>query len=189
MCGRIDFHTDVYDPAVLRLREILQSQFPGEALPDGEGFPGTRLPVLTNGEEKAQVRMMPWGMPAQEGCLLINARAETVRAKPSFRDSFRERRCALFTTGFYEWSHDGAAKKFRFRAPGSNVLYLAGLFDAQSRFVVLTQEANGLVAEIHSRMPVILFQREVLLWLRDEGFADAVLRRPGPVLVREAAEA
>lgn len=187
MCGRIDFHMDTYDPAVLRLREVLQAKFPDEPLPDGEGFPGTRLPVLARGGDKADVRMMTWGFPAQDGRLIINARAETAEEKPSFREGFLTRRCALLTTGFYEWGHDGAAKKFLFRAPGSNVLYLAGFYDREARFVVLTQAAAGAVLEIHSRMPVILLQREVPLWLRDAGFARAVLRRPGPLLVREAA--
>jgi putative SOS response-associated peptidase YedK len=189
MCGRIDFHMDTYDPAVLRLRQVMAERFPGQALPEGEGFPGTKLPVLVAGGEKAAVALMQWGLPGQAGRLIINARAETAEEKPGFRESFLTRRCALVTTGFYEWSHEGAAKKFLFRKPGSNVLYLAGFFDRAERFVVLTEAANGSVADVHSRMPVILEPGEVRPWLADAAFARAVIRRPGPILTRVAAEA
>jgi len=189
MCGRIDFHMDTYDPAVRRLREVMAARFPGEALPDGEGFPGARLPVLVAGGEKAAVAVMQWGLPGQNGRLIINARAETAEEKPSFRENFLARRCVLLTTGFYEWSHEGQTKKYLFREPGSNVLYLAGFCDRAERFVVLTREANGSVSDVHSRMPVILQPGEVRRWLADAAFARAVLRRPGPILVREAAGA
>jgi putative SOS response-associated peptidase YedK len=62
-------------------------------------------------------------------------------------------------------------------------------FDRAERFVVLTEAANGSVADVHSRMPVILEPGEVRPWLADAAFARAVIRRPGPILTRVAAEA
>jgi putative SOS response-associated peptidase YedK len=184
MCGRVDFSWDVYDPAVRHLRAILTERFPGRAVPSGEVPPGTALPLLVAGGKKADVTFLSWGIPMSDGKLLLNARAETAAEKPMFRDALAARRCALLTTGFYEWNAE--KKKFRFRLPDSPSLYLAGLYDREGRFVVLTTAANESMAEIHDRMPVVLPVGQVLPWL---GGAEAAgfFSAPGPLLAREEA--
>jgi len=184
MCGRVDFSWDVYDPAVMRLRAILTERFPGRAVPSGEVSPGTALPLLVAGGKKADVAFLCWGIPLSDGKLLINARAETAAQKPMFRGALAARRCALLTTGFYEWNAE--KKKFRFRLPDSASLYLAGLYDEQGRFVVLTRAANESMAEVHDRMPVVLPGKEVLPWLGGSQ-AEPFLSAPGPLLSREEA--
>ena len=115
---------------------------------------------------------------------VINARVETAASKPSFARALDHGRCAIPTTGFYEWSRGSEPQSYCFRA-GNGLLYLAGLyrmFEGTPRFVVLTCPAVGQVAAVHNRQPVVLGQDELLRWLGDREAAEAILRRPGAAL-------
>jgi putative SOS response-associated peptidase YedK len=96
---------------------------------------------------------------------LINARAETVATKPTFRQAFRSKRCLILTDGFYEWKRAGKSKvPHRIALKSGEPFAFAGIWstvhDPSGRpyttFAILTTEANELVAQIHTRMPVIL---------------------------------
>jgi putative SOS response-associated peptidase YedK len=104
----------------------------------------------------------------------INARAETAAQLPTFRDSFRSKRCLIPATGFYEWRKEGERKipvRFHLRAGG--VMAFAGLWsvwtgpDTKHLFTccVLTTTANELVRPLHERMPAILAPEEYAAWL------------------------
>lgn len=123
-----------------------------------------------------------WGLlPAWQkdtsGPPLINARAETLRTKPSFRDSFRRRRCWVLCDGFYEWrkNPDGTTTPFRAILDDSAPFALAGLWDErplpdgsiQRSCTVVTTEANPLLATLHPRMPVILLPEDERRWLEE----------------------
>lgn len=131
--------------------------------------------------------LLQWGFPGYDkGKLLINARAESVRERPTFADSFAARRCVLPAAGFYEW--DRKKEKVVFTVPDRPILYLAGIYrpyGPEKRFVVLTREANASMAPVHDRMPLILTREEVEPWVRDRGVAENILTQRMPMLRAE----
>ena len=116
-----------------------------------------------------------WAKEAKPGYATINARAETVAEKPTFRAAFRRRRCLIPADGFYEWQAlpGGHGKQpWLIRAADGGTLWLGGLWERweggdrviESCTVVVT-EANELVRPIHERMPVILPPGSQAAWL------------------------
>jgi putative SOS response-associated peptidase YedK len=105
---------------------------------------------------------------------LINARAETAATKPFFRDAFKRKRCLVLADGFYEWKREGKSKvPYRIALKAEEPFAFAGIWstghDAQGieqpTFAILTTEANALVSQIHTRMPVILREQDEADWL------------------------
>lgn len=102
---------------------------------------------------------------------LINARAETINEKPSFKTAFKQRRCLIPATGFYEWSSD--KQPYYFDLKDSKLFAFAGLWeswkdegqDAIASCTIITTKANDLAARIHHRMPVILAANDYQTWL------------------------
>ena len=131
--------------------------------------------------------LLQWGFPGfDKGKLLINARAESVKDRPTFADSYAERRCVLPAAGFYEW--DKKKEKVIFTVPESKILYLAGIYrpyGEEKRFVVLTREANASMAPVHDRMPLILSRAEVWPWVNGGSEADDILANVLPLLKAE----
>ena len=113
-----------------------------------------------------------WAKEADDG--LINARCETVNEKPSFRQAFRQRRCIIPASGFYEWvRQDGKKLPYYVRMTDGSPMPFAGIWEtwrsAEGQVLescaILTTAANATVAPIHDRMPVILHPDEFSLWL------------------------
>lgn len=126
-----------------------------------------------------QIKLLRWGLipawakdPAM-GARLINARAETVAEKPSFRKAFRHRRCLVIADGFYEWQRQERKKQpFYFRLRDGQLFAFAGLWEqwkSEAEVIesctILTTAANELLRPIHDRMPVILEPKDYDLWL------------------------
>lgn len=130
-----------------------------------------------------------WSKDAASGAKLINARAETVAEKPSFRAAYRARRCVVPISGFYEWAKEGK-RPFYLRPTQGPLFALAGIWErwapeggeAVDTFSIITTAANGLMQRIHDRMPVILGLGDVGAWLNRETPAEEVgqLLRPCP---------
>ena len=130
--------------------------------------------------------MLRWGLipswvgdPAL-GTKLINARAETVAEKPSFRKPFRERRCLVPADGYYEWKREGRRKQpYHIRLNSERPFAFAGLWDRWKgedgetieSCAILTTTPNERLASIHDRMPVILHPVAYESWL-DPGLQD-----------------
>ena len=114
-----------------------------------------------------------WAQDESIGSKLINARSETVTEKPSFRQAIKYRRCVVPTSGFYEWRQEGKAKQlWLIRLKDGAPMVFAGLWETWKSpegevvsFTILTTAANGLVAPLHDRMPVILHPDEYRTWL------------------------
>jgi putative SOS response-associated peptidase YedK len=116
-----------------------------------------------------------WAKDVAIGHRMINARAESVAEKPAFRSAFRKRRCLVPADGFYEWGGTGGAPRqpYLFARPGGGPFAFAGLFevwhagaeDEVRSSTIITTEANGVLAGIHDRMPVILDPRDYSHWL------------------------
>ena len=97
------------------------------------------------------------------------------------------RRCAVPTTGFYEWDKD--KRKLRFNRPDTPVLWLAGLYNdfaGERRFVILTTAANASMRAVHDRMPVILSADALSAWTSDTDIALSVLQAAQPFLCHSA---
>ncbi len=106
------------------------------------------------------------------GSRMINARAETVAEKPSFRTALRRRRCLVLADNFYEWQRDGKVRRpIRISLDSGEPFAFAGLWDSWSNptgqtiesCTIITTQANELLTPIHNRMPVILPQALVEL--------------------------
>ena len=114
-----------------------------------------------------------WAKDPSIGNKLINARAETVTEKPSFREAFTRRRCLVPMEGFYEWARRGDRKRpFYFHMRDGEPFAVAGLWESWEggdelleTCTLLTTEANELLASYHDRMPVILRPEDYDLWL------------------------
>jgi putative SOS response-associated peptidase YedK len=131
----------------------------------------------------------PWSKDARQAP--INARAETVAEKPTFRHALKKRRCLVPASGFFEWRAAGGRKQpYCFRGWGEKPFAFAGLWERWEgpdgpveSCAILTTEANALVRPVHERMPVILPERHWQAWLdRDQQDAAALvpLLRPYP---------
>jgi len=131
--------------------------------------------------------------------VLINARAETIDEKPSFRGGFRHRRCLIPTDGFYEWqAREGRPKQPHLiqRSDGAPFA-MAGIWDdwmsadgsELETCAVVTTAANDRLSPVHHRMPVILDPKDWDAWLDNKGTSAkeaAELLRPAPDDVMEA---
>jgi len=115
-----------------------------------------------------------WSSSPEKAGVLINARAETVATKPSFREGYRKRHCLIPASGFYEWQKSGGPKQpFYIGLEKWKPFAMAGIWEEWAApdgtltesCCILTTDANDLVAEIHARMPVILKPRDYHRWL------------------------
>lgn len=109
---------------------------------------------------------------------MINARAETVAEKPSFRAAFKRRRCLVPASGYFEWSGEAGHKQPYFiRHPDDELLMFAGLWEGWEppdsdewlhTFTIITGKPGKVSGDIHDRQPVILPPLAWQEWLTDE---------------------
>ena len=190
MCGRYILFSDAEMQDIRDIIDEVQRKTNGD-IKTGEIFPTDKAPVLIQQQGIITPEAVKWGFPGFNGKgVIINARAETVQEKPMFRRSLLTKRCVIPSTGFYEWSHDSKKQKYQFNLPGTQSLYMAGLyneFDGQQRFVILTTNANISMSEVHNRMPVVLNQDKMSRWLFDTQAAIDILSSTPPLLLRQPA--
>ena len=114
-----------------------------------------------------------WAKDPSMGARMNNARAETVAEKPSFREAFRRRRCLIPADGFFEWKPEGGVKQPYYITPSAGGLFaFAGLWEEWQgpegplqTCCVVTTDANGPMAEVHERMPVMIEKADWARWL------------------------
>jgi putative SOS response-associated peptidase YedK len=192
MCGRYVLNSPM---------EAIAAQFQAEAEADFQPrynlAPTAVVPVVVVTRAGRVITLHRWGLvpswakdPAM-GARLANARAETVADKPSFRAPFKRGRCIIPADGFYEWQArpGGPKQPFCIRAADGSILAFAGLRDqwegpdgALDTCTIITTTANGVMAPIHDRMPVLLAPADQAAWL-DPGTAPDRLKallRPCP---------
>lgn len=180
MCGRATLATP---------REILQALFELEHIElDGARYniaPSQALPVI---RKPHRLEAMKWGLPNAGRARGINVRAETVARAPMYRDSFRSRRCLVIVDGFFEWKRGAGKKKqpYLVRRADAQPFALAGLWDRAAdgaeSCAIITGAAQGVVAPLHDRMPVIVPRQEIARWL------DSSERNPSELLVPSAGQ-
>lgn len=137
-----------------------------------------RRDEVTSERELALLRwgLIPsWAKDMEMGARMINARAETVHEKPSFRRPFRQRRCLIAADGFYEWQKQprGPKQPYFITVADGRPFAFAGLWEAWNpadgpvveSCTIITTQANDLLRPIHDRMPVILTPERFDSWL------------------------
>ncbi len=180
MCGR--FTNTV---SIKKLSERFGFPVPkGNFPPRFNIAPGQEVPVVVATPQK-NLELMKWGLVpswAKEekiGYKMINARAETLNEKPSFKRAFQTRRCLVLADGFFEWK---IMPRTKTKIPMRIVLLnrepfaFAGLWETWKKpqgsplhsFTIVTTQANEKLKTIHDRMPVILHRDDEPTWLDPE---------------------
>jgi putative SOS response-associated peptidase YedK len=178
MCGRYSLHAN---PEVVALQFGLAE--PPEFKPSYNVCPGTEvLVVRTDREGRRVARAHRWGLiphwakdPAI-GNKLANARGESLAERPAFRDAFRQWRCLVPASGFYEWQTNAGRKLPWYVRPRDAELFalagLTALWKGLRTVSLITTEPNELMRPIHDRMPVIIAPEHYGAWL-DPASRDA----------------
>ena len=125
-----------------------------------------------------------WAKSADSGYSTINARAETVDTKPSFRAPFKRHRCIIPADGFYEWHEEGGIKiPHHIGRTDGAPFALAGLWDVWkgpegevTSCTIIVTEANAFMKRLHDRMPVILAPADYVRWLDPDNHDTASLK-------------
>lgn len=176
MCGRMTAKT----PAEALQREFQLASIEGVELQARYNLAPTQpVPVVANTGER-RLELYRWGLvPAWAkdvaiGNKLINARADTLAEKPSYRQAYKKRRCLMLVDGFYEWRTDADGKTpFHIHRKDGRPFALAGLWEEWTdpegqrlrTCAVITTGPNALMRSIHDRMPVILPPDAQAQWL------------------------
>ena len=187
MCGRYFWTNDAEDALEEDFPELVDELLrQAHMLRAGDYTPAMKALALTGGKTLA-AQVLQWGFPGfDKGKLLINARAESVKDRPTFSRSFEQGRCVLPAAGFYEW--DKSKEKVTFTVSDKPILYLAGIwrpYGPEQRFVILTREANASMSPVHDRMPLILTREEVAPWVSERAEAERLLVKELPMLKAE----
>ena len=140
------------------------------------------LVITVNGLHKQAISAV-WGLPSAGGnkTMLINARMETAKEKQTFSRAFLYSRCIVVASGWYEWS--APKTPWHIQLSQGGVLSIAGLSfkrGTQTRFVILTSAADGELAEIHHRQPLVLSPPDEEAWLRGDSDQAAKLCKVSP---------
>ena len=179
MCGRFTLFASP---------ETIQTEFdlaepPANLAPRYNIAPTQPVAVIANHAAARRVELFQWGLipswakDPSIGSRMINARAETLAEKPSFRTALRKRRCLILADGFYEWRKDNGSKTpFFIHLASRRPFALAGLWEvwqtpdgsALPTCTIITTGPNSLLASLHDRMPVILPPAARTLWLDPE---------------------
>jgi len=179
MCGRFTISFDISELS----EELGIAEIPTDWQPRYNVAPSQPVLAATDAATR-KAEWVRWGLiPAWAkdpaiGNKLINARAETVAEKPSFRAAFRQRRCLILADGFYEWqkppSGKGKTTPFYFRRRDGKSFAFAGLWEIWQpggggepfkTCTIITTNANEIVAPVHERMPVILEKEDAWNWV------------------------
>jgi putative SOS response-associated peptidase YedK len=194
MCGRYSLTT----PAEA-MRQLFRLTGPPPNFPPRYNIaPSQDAPVVRatqdGGRELALLRwgLVPsWSQGPDAKFSMINARAETVAAKPAYRGAFKSRRCLVPADGFFEWHAEKPGKQPYFIGLKNGGLFaFAGLWElwekstpAIQSFTIIVTQANAHLSQIHDRMPVILDPADYGAWLdpaTDTDGAQALLRPIAP---------
>jgi putative SOS response-associated peptidase YedK len=174
MCGRFSL-------TVNELELNLRFELEGGEVPYISRYncaPTQMLAVISNHDQQ-HLQYFKWGLipgwakDPSIGFKMINARAETISEKPSFRTPLRSQRCLIPSDGFFEWKQNGRKIPYRIFVKDNPIFAFAGLWDKWKSpdgdiihsFTIITTAANDFMRSIHERMPVILNKEDEKRWL------------------------
>jgi putative SOS response-associated peptidase YedK len=176
MCGRSTLHDA---PTNILERFSLPPVLPGFEPHFNIAPTQLQWTILRDGASSAEVRQLKWGLvpswanDPSIGNRMVNARAESLTERPSFRETLETRRCVILADGYYEWKVVGKSKvPMYFRLSDGRAFGLAGLWDRWERgdtmletCTVITTDASPLAATVHDRMPALLVDEATTSWL------------------------
>lgn len=182
MCGRVSL-TKGFESAESRFKVKYTEDRDWPVIYNGP--PSRDYPVITN-EHPEEIHLFRWGLipfwakQKQSKYTLINARAETIEEKPTYKTPFHKRRCLVIADGFYEWKKtNGHKQPYRIMLENEQLFAFAGLWERWEgedetvhSFTIITTEANDLIQDIHNRMPVILPPDTEKEWINNRADAD-----------------
>lgn len=176
MCGRYTMH---HTPGQVAMRFSVTEAI---ATPT-ERYniaPTQAVPIVLENEGARFLDAFQWGLiPAWAkdpgiGNKMINARAETLPEKPSYKQALARRRCLIPADGFYEWKKEGSARQpMHIRRKDGDLFAFAGLWEEWKQAdgtplrtcTIVTVAPNELMATIHDRMPALLRPEDEAGWL------------------------
>ena len=186
MCGRFSRHHKPDEIAERFDVELIDFDFD----PRYNIAPSQISPVIAFQSERkmmaAKWGLVPfWAKDPAIGNKLINARAETLAEKPSFKNALAKRRCLIPADGFYEWQKKskGPSQPYFVRLNGGGLFAFAGLWELWKNpeggmlqtFTIITTEPNELIKTFHHRMAVILKPEDEGAWIDPENSVNDVL--------------
>lgn len=183
MCGRINVSDN---EGVRLLLEMLGMETWPQRDPRYNIAPTQSLDVVGWHNEAPTLSSMRWGIvpawakPGTFSRPLINARSETVREKPSFRNLIKSQRVLVPVNGYYEWHRENKTKTPYYITPSTSAaMFIAGIYQkptkamvdeldkkAKSDVCVLTIEANQSLSQVHNRMPILISADDALTWIQ-----------------------
>lgn len=186
MCGRVGFFDDVtWTRAVIKHFGDVSNKI-GTLKPHYNIAPSQLLATLLNNGEYTYTHfgLIPHWMKEKKA-VSINARAETLTEKPSFRNPYKSKRCLIPVNGFFEWKKEGKNKiPYWIHSNEEDFFALAGLWEQWhdketgeiiTSSAIITTDPNETMRPIHDRMPVILKEDDWTLWLDKEVKEASVL--------------
>jgi len=189
VCGRFLLITDDDFREIKNIVNEISQKYREEV--NGEVFPTNNIPTIYSHNGRNVLSTAKWGFPNYKNSgVIINARAESVTEKPMFRRSFASKRCLVPANGYFEWlAHDKKTKtKYLIRVKDKSLFYMAGLYNiftdtggnSYAAVVIITTEANSDISFIHNRMPVILSDESINVWMDSNSDLSTVqtLMRP-----------
>ena len=193
MCGRFEIHSAI--EIIAKLFGIVEWNI--DYRPSYNIAPSHDIIIAIDKGRRQLIKsrwgfLPSWAKDPSDGYKMINARAETVAEKPSFKKAFQKQRCLVLADGFFEWKKEGKNKKpYLIRLKSEKPFAMAGLYNKWispegeeiCTNTIITTESNDLIRPIHERMPVILPQEKYADWLRndiDDPVLLAKMLRPYP---------
>jgi len=190
MCGR---YTLAAGPEFIAEYFQIDGPIP-EFQPSWNITPGGDIPVICelpgNGRSCSLMHwgLIPhWAKEPNSKYKMINAKAETLKQRPAYRDAYKHRRCLIPANGFYEWQATPQGKQpYYIHRRDEGLLTFAGLWEYWegehliNSCTIITTKANPLLQTIHDRMPVILTEPDYATWLNpgntDPNLVDPLVR-------------
>lgn len=177
MCGRF---TLTANPESITKEFAISSQFHSEYQARFNIAPSQPILSVVSDGARRRAGYLKWGLipfwakDEKIGYKLINARAETLHEKVSFKQAYKKRRCLILADGFYEWKRVGAKKQpVRITLKDHGLFAMAGLWEKWRSpegkdiysCTIITTKPNELMENIHDRMPAILTKEAEAIWL------------------------
>ncbi|MBM7692714.1 putative SOS response-associated peptidase YedK [Peribacillus deserti] len=177
MCGRFTL-----TQGLQQLQTKFEFEFTEELIPRYNIAPSQQILTVASDGYKRAGRFMKWGLvpywakDIKIGYKMINARAEGIDTKASFKTPFRRKRCLILADGFYEWKKtEGGKQPYRFIMKDKDVFAFAGLWDTWTKdgsqlhsCTIITTDSNTVTEDVHDRMPVILPSEVYNDWLNPD---------------------